>query len=825
MTLMSTPSHGRLARLGRAAPMLTALVVLVGVAGAAQAAQAPGPTVHARAAATAAPTISTIAGGVGGPGKATTVSLGGVSGPDSASNVAPCGLATGNGALYVGDETTVRRISPKDRLTTPFGHGGVGGLVCGAAIDSYGNLVFADSAAQMIQVAAAKTGTFYGQAMTAGDVYTVAGDGGDGFYGDGGPATQALLSIPDDVAVDHAGNLVIADTGNGRVRVVAVRAGTFYGQAMTAGDIYTVAGGGTSSPGDGGPATAATLDYPESVAVDANGNLLITDMLHQRVRVVAASTGTFYGQAMTAGDIYTIAGDGERGYSGDGGPATAAKFDSPYFAAVGAAGNVVISDIGNERVRVVAAKTGTFYGQAMTAGDIYTVAGDGTEGFAGDGGPATAAELDGPAGVAVDSAGNLYIADAVNGRVRMVPAQTGTFYGQAMTANDIYTIAGVGPTGSSGNHGPATKAELNFPSSVAVDPQGNTIIADSRSNMVRAVAANTGTFYGRAMTAGDIYTIAGNGTAGYSGDGGKATAAELYLPLGASVDPAGDLVIADTDNARIRLVAADTGTLYGQAMTAGHIYTIAGDGTAGFAGDGGPATAAELNAPSWAVVDSAGNVVIADSGNNRVRVVAARTGTFYGQAMTAGDIYTVAGDGTAGYSGDGGPAAAAGLDSPTGLALDPAGNLVIADSLNDRVRVVAASTGTFYGQAMTVGHIYTVAGDGVTVTSLGDGGPATKASLAVPAAVAFDGSGNLLIADSLHELLRVVAASTGTFYGQAMTAGDIYTIAGTAGVGGFSGDGGPAAAALLATPSGVAVESGGGVLIDDEENFRIRLVS
>jgi len=603
----------------------------------------------------------------------------------------------------------------------------------------------------------------------------------------------------------------------------AASTGTFYGQAMTAGDIYTIAGGGTSSLGDGGPATAATLDHPESVAVDANGNLLITDMLHERVRVVAASTGTFYGQAMTAGDIYTIAGNGELGYSGDGGPATAAKFYSPYFVTVDAAGNVVISDIGNQRVRVVAATTGTFYGQAMTAGDVYTVAGDGTEGFAGDGGPATAAELDGPTGVAVDGAGNLYIADAANGRVRMVPAQTGTFYGQAMTAGDIYSIAGNGTTGSSGNHGPATKAELNYPSSVAVDPHGNTIIADSRSNMVLAVAANTGTFYGRAMTAGDIYTIAGNGTAGYTGNGGKATKAELDLPLGVSVDQAGDLVIADASNNRIRLVAANTGTLYGQAMTAGDIYTIAGDGTAGYSGDGGPATAAELNAPSWAVVDGDGNVIIADTSNNRVRVVAARTGTFYGQAMTAGDIYTVAGDGTAGYSGDGGPGPAAELDSPTGLALDSAGNLVIADFFNDRVRVVAASTGTFYGQAMTAGDIYTVAGDGQS-SGLGDGGPATEASLAGPGAVAFDGSGNLLIADTLHNRLRVVAASTGTFYGQAMTAGDIYTIVGD-GNQGFSGDGGPAAAAVLDWPSGVAVESGGGVLIADEQNFRIRLVS
>ncbi len=805
--------------------MLTALAALVSVGAAAQAAQAP--------AATAAPTISTVAGGVGGPAKATTVSLSG--GP--VSDVDPCGLAAVGGALYLGDASTVRKISSSDGLTTPAGSGAmsgslgsggpaVGALVesaCGVAVDSSGNLVIADADAHMIRVVAAKAGTFYGQAMAAGDIYTVAGTGLNGFYGDGGPATAADLSIPDDVAVDHAGNLVIADTSNDRVRVVAATTGTFYGQAMTAGDIYTVAGGGTSSLGDGGPATAAALDYPESVAVDANGNLLITDMLHERVRVVAATTGTFYGQAMTAGDIYTIAGNGERGYSGDGGPATAAKFDSPRFVTVDAAGNVVVSDLGNERVRVVAATTGTFYGQAMTAGDVYTVAGDGTAGFTGDGGPATAAELDGPTGVAVDSAGNLYIADAANGRVRMVPATTGSFYGQAMTAGDIYNIAGNGTTGFSGNDGLATKAKLNYPTSVAVDAHGNTIIADSRSNIVRAVAASTGTFYGQAMTSGDIYAIAGDGKAGFSGDGGAATAAALDQPLGASVDPAGDLVIADTGNDRVRLVAATTGTFYGQAMTAGDIYAIAGDGTAGFSGDGGAATAAELSAPSWAVVDGAGNVIIADTGNNRVRVVAATTGTFYGQAMTAGDIYTVAGDGTAGFSGDGGPGTAAELDAPAGVALDSAGNLVIADTENDRVRVVAATTGTFYGQAMTAGDIYTVAGDGQS-SGLGDGGPATKAELAWPGAVAFDGSGNLLIADTLHDRVRLVAATTGTFYGQAMTAGDIYTIAGD-GSAGFSGDGGPATATEFDMASGVAVQSGGGVLIADEQNGRIRLVS
>jgi sugar lactone lactonase YvrE len=782
-------------------------------------------------ASTAAGIISTVAGGVGGPGRATRVSLsGGV--PFS---VSPCGLAATPGGVYVGDTSTVRKISLTGWLTTPAGSGAVSGFpgdggravrallesACGVMVDASGNLVIADVGDQEVRVVAAQTGAFYGQAMTAGHIYDVAGSGNHGFLGDGGPARLADLGIPDAVAVDQAGNLVIADTGNQRVRVVAASTGTFYGQAMTAGDIYTVAGDGGLLPlGDDGPATQAALDYPESVAVDGAGNLLITDMLHNRVRVVAASTGMFYGQAMTAGDIYTIAGNGQRGYAGDGGPATAAAFSSPYFVTADAAGNVVISDSGNNRIRVVAAGTGTFYGQAMTAGDIYTVAGDGTAGFAGDGSAATSAELDWPRGVAVDGAGDLLIADAVNGRVRIVPAQTGSLYGKAMTAGDIYTIGGVGPQGFSGDGGPATRAKLDYPGSVVTDPHGNPVIADTHSNLVRVVAASSGSFYGQAMTAGDIYAVAGNGTAGFAGDGGPAAAAELNLPGGASADSAGNLVVADTGNNRVRVVAAATGTFYHQAMTAGHIYTIAGNGTAGFAGDAGPATAAELNGPGWAVADTAGNVVVADTGNNRVRVVAARTGTFYHQAMTAGHIYTIAGNGTAGFAGDAGPATAAELNSPNGLAFDPAANLLIADYLNDRVRVVAARTGTFDGQAMTGGHIYTIAGGGRS--GLADGQPATKAQLGLPAAITFDRSGNLLIA--LHERVCVVAASTGTFYGQAMTVRDIYIIAGTS-TPGFGGDGGPAVAGELDTASGVAVDGTGDVLIADTQNGRIRKIT
>jgi hypothetical protein len=223
---------------------------------------------------------------------------------------------------------------------------------------------------------------------------------------------------------------------------------------------------------------------------------------------------------------------------------------------------------------------------------------------------------------------------------------------------------------------------------VAVDAAGNVLIADAGNNRVRAVAARTGTFYGKPMTAGDIYTIAGAGTAGFGGDGGPATAAKLDLPSGVTVDGTGNVVIADFSNNRMRAVAASTGTFYGQAMTAGDIYTIAGTGTQGFSGDGGPATAARLSAPRGPALDGAGNLVFADIGNNRVRAVAASTGTFYGQAMTAGDIFTVAGNGTMGLSGDGGPATAATLANPTAIAVDGSGNLLIADTGDNRVRQV-----------------------------------------------------------------------------------------------------------------------------------------
>jgi trimeric autotransporter adhesin len=712
----------------------------------------------------------------GSPGTITTVAGGPGRGPATNVFQEPAALAAGpGGAVYVGDEGVVRDLTTAkawegvvagvlDTGSGPTfsGDGGPAvkawlGDASGLAVDATGNVIIADNDSYRLRVVAASTGTFYGRAMTARHIYTVAGDGKSAYSGDGGPATSAGVD-PWAVAADPAGNLVIADYANNRVRVVAASTGTFYGQAMTAGDIYTVAGDGKYGySGNGGPATSAELGNPRGVAFDGAGNLVIDDTGNDRVRVVAASTGTFYGKAMTAGDIYTVAGGGTK--KGDGVPATSAELSFPQGVAFDGAGNLVIADSGNDRVRVVAVSTGTFYGKAMTAGDIYTVAGNGKQGYSGNGVPATSAEMNDPAGVAVDAAGDLVIADRENGRVRVVAATTGTFYGQAMAAGDIYTVAGNGTLGSSGNGGPAVNAELahqpvpNEESDVAVD-SGNYMVA--QTNRAWFICETAGTYFGRAMTAGDIYNVAGDGTRGYSGNGVPAASAELNNPAGVTADAAGNLVIADTDNFRVRVVAASTGTFYGQAMTAGDIYTVAGNGTPGYSGDGGPATSAELEDPAGVAFDAAGNLVIADTENFRVRVVAASTGTFYGQAMTAGDIYTVAGDGTGGYSGDGGPATSAELNVPTGVAVDGSGNLVIADSGNNRVRVVAASTGTFYGRAMTAGDIYTVAGNGTPGYS-GDGGPATSAQVDKPRGVAVNGSGDLVIADTGNGLVRLVS--------------------------------------------------------------------
>ena len=678
----------------------------------------------------AAGIISTVAGGVGGPGPGVNVALN------------PCGVKFARGALYIGAGAGgVRKVDPRtDWLTSPLRQtNGASGAtdMCSLTVDSAGNLLVASPI--RVKVLAHRTGRFYGRKMIAGHLYVILSRGTGG------------------VELDHAGNVILADPGSppnrggelsgAQVRVLAERNGRFYGRRMTAGQIYTVAGTEAPLPGSRSLATRAWLGMSiGTVRADRFGNLVIPDsgtlsmpapipLLASSVRVVAERTGRMYGRKMTTGHIYTIAGNGTFASTGDGGLATKAALRCAAGTALDHAGNVIIADC--RRLRVVAEHTGRFYGRHMTAGRIYSIAGHGSRGYSGDGRPASHARVTATA-VTVDSFGDVAFADVF--RVRVVATRTGHFYGREMRAGDIYTVAGNG-TASSGDHGPARKAELSA-TGLADSRSGNLLIVDSTS-LVRLTAAVSGTFFGQKMTKGDIYTIAGNGQSGYSGDGAPATKAALDV-VGAATDRAGNVLLAGGD--RVRVVAARSGRFYGQRMMVGHIYTIAGDGTTGVSGNGGPARRSPLNV-LWAVaIDHAGNVLVADrlQGDYRliadqVQVVAAVSGTFYGLKMTAGDIYTIAGDGQFQYSGDGGPATAAAI-CPLSLAVDHAGNVLIGEWFNNRVRLVAESTGTFYGQPMTAGDIYTIAGNGLGGSS-GDRGPATSASLFGPGRWSWTGPG------------------------------------------------------------------------------------
>jgi sugar lactone lactonase YvrE len=344
--------------------------------------------------------------------------------------------------------------------------------------------------------------------------------------------------------------------------------------------ISTIAGNGTKGfSGDGGPATLAQMDAPVDVAVDMAGNLFIADTWNNRIRKVTSK-----------GIISTVAGNGTKGFSGDGGLAVSAMLNAPHNLAVDREGNLFITDLGNYRIRKV-----------TPSGVIATVAGNGTGGFSEDGGPAVSAMLSSPCGIAVDIAGNLFIAEIVDNRIRKVApggmistvAGNGTKLKTGLVVSNEVIVTKL----FSGDGGPAISAMLHAPQSVAVDTAGNLFIADTYNNRIRKVASDS-----------IITTVAGNGTAGFSGDGGSAASAQLAGPTAIAVDTAGNMFIA-ADH-RIRKVTPD-----------GTITTVAGIGTAGFSGDGGPAASAELSYPSAVAVDTMGNLFIAEWNNNRIRKV------------------------------------------------------------------------------------------------------------------------------------------------------------------------------------------------------------
>ncbi|HMD69739.1 MAG TPA: hypothetical protein VKF41_00265 [Bryobacteraceae bacterium] len=532
-----------------------------------------------------------------------------------------------------------------------------------------------------------------------------------------------------------------------------------WGQTYT---ISTFAGGGLPV---NVPGASANLGYdaPRYMAADPAGNLFFVDQ--NTVLRMDAATGL----------LTLVAGNGTTGFSGDNGPAISAQLNGPTGVAVDSAGAVYIADGLNYRIRKVANVV------------ITTVAGNGAYGVGGDNGPATSAQLS-AGGVALDSASNLYVVDTANNRIRKITggviatvAGNGSLNGPKGVAVDsagnlyiadtenslirkvangvISTVAGSGGPGFSGDNGPATSAQLFFPGGVAVDSAGNLYIADSANNRIRKVSN------------GVITTVAGNGTQGFSGDNGLATSAELNFPAGVAVDSAGNLYIPEPYNNRIRKVSN------------GVITSVVGNS---LSGDNGPATSAQLSSPNAVAWDSAGNLYIADSG--RIRKV------------SNGVITTVAGIGTFGFSGDNGPATSAQLNYPGSVAVDPAGNLYIADTGNHRIRKVSG------------GVITTVAGNG-TMGFSGDNGPATSAHLNYPRGVAVDSAGNLYIADSYNFRVRKVSS------------GVITTVAGNGAPGFGGGDNGPATSAPLSLPRGIAVDSAGNLYIAEFNSSRIRKVS
>jgi uncharacterized protein (TIGR03437 family) len=640
---------------------------------------------------------------------------------------------------------------------------------------------------------------------------------GSSLLGDGGPAALAQIGNIQALAADHLGNIYLSDTDHHRVRKVSA-----------SGVITTLAGTGSAGfSGDGGAATVAQLNFPYGLAVDLAGYLYIADLGNNRVRRVSPD-----------GMISTYAGGGASG-PGDGAPAVAAQLLSPRNLVVDAAGNLYIAEFEGHRVRKV-----------TPDGKISTVAGTGVAGFRGEGSLASTAQLAFPAGLAVDRAGLLYIADSQNQRVRKIlssgsivtvlggSAATALLSPTAVavdTAGDLFAadstgivrcltaagawiiVAGTGAPGFSGDGGPAQSAMLTAPRDLAADFSGNLLIADGVR--VRRVDGR-----------GDIQTVAGDAYLHAVGDGASALNGMLLLPSAVALDSNGNLYIADTGTQRVRLVspgailetfagtgaagfdrdlvpasqaalnspmgvAAAAGTVWIadtynhriRKVSGGAISTFAGTGVSGTGAEGLPPLQTQLRGPHSVCLDMGGTLYIVDTSNHRVLRVAA-----------SGTVTTAAGNGAPGDAGDGGQARLAQLNQPSACAVDSLGNLFIADTFSHRIRRVNPA-----------GVITTVAGTGQPGSAM-DETAATVSPLNTPRGVAVDGNANLYIADSANNRVRQVTPD-----------GQIHTIAGI-GLPGFTGDGGDGAAARISTPLGLTVDGAGNIYFADSLNNRIR---
>jgi sugar lactone lactonase YvrE len=593
------------------------------------------------------------------------------------------------------------------------------GWPASAVPDSGENLVIADPSNHQI----------YFVSPESGDLQPLAGTGLPGFSGDGGPAQLARLNVPVGVAVDQEGNVFVADSGNHRIRRIAVDTGI----------ITTVAGTGTAGfSGEGGPAVSARLSSPRSLAFAPDGSLLVADTGNHRVRRISPDA-----------TITTLAGTGTAGYGGDGGPGLAAQLNAPAGVAVGSDSAVFISDSLNHRVRRVIGDS------------IQTVAGTGLAGFSGDQGPAVAADLNSPLGLVLDASGHLLIADVENNRVRELDIQSGII--RSVVGSDL---------DYSGDGSAAVFAVLAEPRGMAV--QGDTLfVAEAGGHRVRRIEAGS-----QGGPSGLIRTIAGTGVAGDLGTEPDPLEARLSQPSALDLAPAGTLLIADTGNHRVRSLAN------------GQLSVAAGSGQEGYVGDV-PGPLAQLRSPMGVAHDLDGGILFADTGNHLIRRI-----------DTYGYVGPLVGNGNPGFSGDGERPFLASLNSPGALLVASDGRIFISDTGNHRIRVVNSARNL----------IETIAGNGQPGFS-GDGGPANAASLNSPEGLYFDGDRNLFVADSANHRIRVIDLVTG----------EIRTVAGS-GEPGFKGDGGPAEGARLFYPGSITRGPDGDLLISDQGNGRIRLV-
>ena len=565
-----------------------------------------------------------------------------------------------------------------------------------------------------------------------GTITTFAGTGEYEDKGDDGLATSAGLHGVYDIIFDGSGNLYI-------VGICTIR------KVDTNGIITRYGGtGGNGYTGDGGSATSASF-WATETAFDASGNLFFSD----------ATTGggeNVIRKIDTNGIITTFAGDGNSGYTGDGGLSTSAKLNRPRGLTFNSDGELYFSDSGNHAIRKI-----------DVDGKISTIAGTGVAGFSGDGGLATVAKIDSPDDIVVDGSGNIIFFDVGNGKIRKISTEgiistiagTDIFNGDNILATEarinlprnpafdkhgnlfvaeqsghrirkidtsgkVTTVAGNGTVGYSGDGEVATSAQIDNPRAVAVDNYGNIYISDATNDVIRKVDVN-----------GIIVTFAGTGEGGYSGNGSAAASAKINFPYQIAIDKNSNIYFTEYYNHVIRKVD-----------TNGIISTVAGNGTSGYSGDGSAATSAQLKSPLGVAFDSEDNMYIGDYGNNVIRKVDSN-----------GIISTVAGTGTAGYSGDGGMATSANLYKPTALTVDLSGNIYFCDTYNEVVRRISKN-----------GIISTIAGTGTQGYS-GNGGAAASAKLYRPYGIAVDSLNNIYITDSYNYVIRKIDASYHTLSG------------------------------------------------------------